>query len=264
MNSPGEIAEIYIMVGDGKTVRKSWVLFLLGIFGGAFIAFGALGSQIALCASSSAAVGRCLSGLVFPIGLMMITIAGGELFTGNCLISISVLSKNTYLHSMLRSWLVVYLGNFVGGVLIALAVNYGNVLSVFDGALLNKVVSIAETKSNMSFMEAFIKAILCNFMVSIAVWCSFSTEDVIGKILSLYLPVALFVICGFEHSIANMYFIPAGIFAQDLYGIAAEGLTWKNMFLNNLLPVTLGNIIGGAGIVGAGYWLIFLSHTDNE
>ncbi|MCQ2595840.1 MAG: formate/nitrite transporter family protein [Treponemataceae bacterium] len=264
MNSPGEIAEIYIMVGDGKTVRKSWVLFLLGIFGGAFIAFGALGSQIAMCASSSPAVGRCLSGLVFPIGLMMITIAGGELFTGNCLITISVLSKNTYLRSMLRSWLVVYLGNFVGGVAIAFLVNYGNVLNVFNGALLDKVLSTAVTKANMPFMEAFIKGVLCNFMVCIAVWCSFSTEDVIGKILSLYLPVALFVICGFEHSVANMYFIPAGLFAQMFNGGQAEGLTWANMMLNNLLPVTLGNIVGGSVLVGAGYWLIFLSSTDNE
>lgn len=264
MNAPGEIAEIYIMVGDGKTVRKSWVLFLLGCFGGAFIGFGALGSQIATCAVASPALGRLLSGVVFPIGLMMITIAGGELFTGNCLITISVLSKNTYLHSMLRSWLVVYLGNFVGTASVAFLVNYGEVLTMFDGVLIENVVKTATAKVNMSFGAAFVKGVLCNFMVCIAVWCSYSTEEVIGKILSLYLPVALFVICGFEHSVANMYFIPAGLFAMRFFDITSETLTVGSMFLNNLLPVTLGNIVGGAVIVGAGYWLIFLSHSDNE
>lgn len=264
MNTPAEIANLYIMVGDGKTTRKSWVMFVLAVFAGIFIALGGLTSQIVSCGVVPVALGRFLSGLVFPIGLMMVIIAGGELFTGNCLIFISVLSKNTYMTAMLRSWFFVYLGNLVGGVIVSALVNFGHVLSMYDGALAQLAVSTAKAKVSMPFIDAMIKGILCNFLVCIAVWVSFSTEEVPGKIVALYLPIVLFVICGFEHSVANMYFIPTGLIATHVYGLEAEGLTWLNFFWKNLLPVTIGNIIGGSILVGAGYWLVFLTQRDDD
>lgn len=250
------------MIGDGKTTQRLWKLFLLGLFAGAYIAMGALASQIASCGIEEPATARLLSALVFPIGLVMITIAGGELFTGNCLIIISVLSKNTYLTAMLRSLVVVFLGNFVGSVLVAAFVNLGHVLSLYDGALALSAVNTATAKVSLSFGDAIIKGTLCNFMVCIAVWISMAADDIMGKVIGLYLPVFLFVLCGFEHSIANMYFVPSGIFAQHMYGIPSEPLHWGSFFLRNLLPVTLGNIIGGSFLVGLGYWAIYLTERD--
>lgn len=264
MNTPAEIAELYIMVGDGKTARKSWVLFVLACFAGAFIALGGLGSQIASYSVQSPGLGRFLSGAVFPIGLMMVIIAGGELFTGNCLLFISVLSRNTYLSAMMRSWIVVYLGNLVGAIFVAFLVNYGHVLDMYSQGLAKVAVATATSKVELSFLDAFIKGVLCNFMVCIAVWVSFSTEEVGSKIGALYLPIMLFVICGFEHCVANMYFIPAGLFAKTVYGFQADSLTWLNFAWKNLLPVTLGNIIGGGLIVGGGYWLVFLTQHDDD
>ncbi len=264
MNTPQEIAELYMMVGDGKTSRMVWVQFVLGCFAGAFIALGGLASQILSCGMVPVALGRFLSAIIFPIGLMMVIIAGGELFTGNCLISICVFSKNTYVSAMLRNWIIVYLGNMAGGIFISLLVAYGGVLDMYNGELANLAVSMAVQKCTIPFIPALFKGIMCNFLVCIAVWVSFSTEEVVGKILSLYLPIALFIACGFEHCVANMYFIPTGIFANSIYEMNASGLTWLNMFWKNLLPVTLGNIFGGAVLVGGGYWLIFLSHHDED
>ncbi len=263
MNTPLEIADIYIMVGDGKTTQRTWKMFLLAFLAGAYIALGALASQIVACGIETPAIGRLLSALVFPIGLVMIIIAGGELFTGDCLIFISVLSKNTYMSAMLRTWLVVYLGNFFGAVFISAMVNFGHVLTLFDGALAQAVVDSAVSKVHISFTDALIKGVLCNFMVCIAVWISFASDDIMGKILGLYLPILLFVVCGFEHSVANMYFIPSGIFAQHVYNIPSEALHWGSFLLKNLLPVTIGNIIGGSVMVGMGYWLIYLTERDD-
>ncbi len=263
MNTPLEIADIYIMVGDGKTTQRLWKLFLLGFLAGAYIGLGALASQIVSCGIETPAAARLLSAIVFPIGLVMIIIAGGELFTGNCLIFISVLSKNTYLSAMLRTWLVIFLGNFAGSVFISLMVNFGHVLTLFDGELAKAVVATATAKVNIPFTDALIKGTLCNFMVCIAVWISFASDDIMGKILGLYLPIVLFVVCGFEHSVANMYFVPAGIFAQHVYNIPSEALHWGSFLFRNLLPVTVGNIIGGSVMVGMGYWLIYLTERDD-
>ncbi|MCH5288788.1 MAG: formate/nitrite transporter family protein [Treponema sp.] len=263
MNTPLEIADIYIMVGDGKTTQRLWKLFLLGFLAGAYIGLGAMASQIVSYGVTTPGISRLLSAIVFPIGLVMIIIAGGELFTGNCLIFISVLSKNTYISAMLRTWLVIFLGNFVGAVFISVMVNFGHVLTLFDNKLAEVVVNTATMKVDIPFTDALIKGTLCNFMVCIAVWISFASDDIMGKILGLYLPIVLFVICGFEHSVANMYFVPAGIFAQHVYNIPSEALHWGSFLLRNLLPVTVGNIIGGSVMVGMGYWLIYLTERDD-
>ena len=258
MNSPAEIAKNYVNIGVGKINLPVPKMLLLGILAGMYIAFGAVGSQAVAVCIPLASVAKFAGACVFPVGLMLVLCAGSELFTGNCLLIIPVLEKKASVGGMLKSWIVVYLGNLIGGILVALAVTYGHVLSLFDSGLAKAVVSTAVGKVSMSFSDALIRGILCNILVCLAVWVSFAAKELAGKIIGLMLPVMLFVLCGFEHSVANMYFVPVGIFASSEYGIAAEGLNWGAFFAKNLLPVTLGNIIGGSVIVGCTYWFCYL------
>lgn len=258
MLSPAEIAAKYADVGAAKTKLPILKMFLLGIFAGMFIAFGAFGSQIASLGVTPATTGKLLGALVFPIGLTLVLVAGAELFTGNCLILIPVLSKKATVSGMLKNWCVVYLGNLVGGVLTAVTVTYSHSLSAYDGALAQSVVSTAIAKNALSFGDAFLRGILCNILVCLAVWMSFAATELAGKIIALFVPVTLFVLCGFEHSVANMFFIPVGIFASMEYGIEAGGLDFLSALVNNILPVTLGNIVGGSFVVGLVYWYVYL------
>ncbi len=258
MYGPAEIAKRYSDAGAGKTKLALPKMFVLAMFAGMFIAFGAFGSQVVSVGAEIPAVGKLLGALVFPVGLLMVIMAGAELFTGNSLIIISVLDGKATVKGMLRNWVVVYLGNFVGSIFVAAILTYGHAYSLFDGKLAESVVATAQTKVMLSLPDAFLRAILCNILVCIAVWISFSAEDVAGKILGLYLPIMLFVVSGYEHCVANMYFIPAGIFASGEYGIAADALNWTACFVNNLLPVTIGNVLGGVCVVGLGYFFAYL------
>ena len=258
MKSPAAIATTYETVGAAKTKMSFGKTFLLGILAGAFIALGGLGSQIASVCAPDPSTARLVSSIVFPIGLFMVLVGGAELFTGNCLIIIPVLSKKTDIKGMLRNWVIVYLGNMAGGLIIALLANYSHTYSFADSSLAKAVVSTAVSKSGISFTDGLLKGILCNILVCMAVWCSFAADELAGKVLSLWLPVMLFIIGGFEHCVANMYFIPAGMIASKVYGISAEGLSLFGYFVTNLIPVTLGNIIGGGICVGVMYYLIYL------
>ena len=258
MKSPAAIATTYETAGTAKTNMNFRKTFLLGILAGAFIALGGLGSQIASVCAPDPSTGRLISSVVFPIGLFIVLVGGAELFTGNCLIIIPVLSKKAKLSGMLRNWVIVYFGNMVGGLIIALLANYSHTYSFADGALAKAVVSTAVAKSGISFADGLLKGILCNILVCMAVWCSFAADELAGKVLALWLPVMLFIIGGFEHCVANMYFIPAGMIATSVYGISAEGLSLFGYFITNLIPVTLGNIIGGGLCVGAMYYLVYL------
>ena len=162
---------------------------------------------------------------------------------------------------MLKNWGMVFLGNFIGASFVAWMVVYAGVPELYDGVLGQKMVSAALFRVNQSFGEAFARGVLCNILVCIAVWAAFAAKKVSGKLLMSFWPVMLFVLCGFEHSIADMYFGMSGLFAMGKYGISAPELTFVSFLLKNLLPVTLGNIVGGAGIVGCGYWLVYLRHT---
>nr|WP_297765307.1 formate/nitrite transporter family protein [uncultured Butyrivibrio sp.] len=258
MKSPAEIAVKYETVGKGKTETGILKTFLLSILAGAFIALGGLGSQIASCCAADPSSARMISSVVFPIGLFMVLIGGAELFTGNCLIFIPVLSGKAKISGMLKNWVIVYFGNMVGGFLIALTATYSHIYSFANNALAENVVATAVTKANISFSDGLLRGILCNVLVCMAVWCSFSADEIAGKVLALWLPVMLFIICGFEHCVANMYFIPAGMLASAEYGISAQGLSLFGFFVTNLIPVTIGNIIGGAVCVGAMYYAIYL------
>lgn len=258
MNSPSEIGKSYIKAGKGKMELPVSRMLILGLFAGAYIAFGAVCSQAIAVSIPLQSVAKAAGAFVFPIGLMMVLVAGSELFTGNCLLVIPVLEGEGTVLGMLKNWVFVYIGNLMGGVLVAGACTYGHVYSMFDQQLASSVVATASAKVGLSFGDALIRGILCNVLVCVAVWISFAAKELAGKILGLMLPVAAFVLCGFEHSVANMYFISSGIMSSSLYGISSEGLSWGSMFVNNLIPVTLGNIIGGSMIVGLGYWFCYI------
>ena len=256
MHLPSEIIKLYSLLGSTKTEQPVLKTFILAIFAGAFIALGALGSQIISCGVVPVAFGRALSGLIFPIGLSMVIIAGGELFTGNCLLFIPVLDRQISLIDFLKNLTIVYLGNLVGSIFIAVLANYGHVLSLYNGELVRSAVATASAKANIPFIDAFIKGILCNVLVCISVWASQAAEELSGRIIALFLPIFLFIVCGFEHSVANMYFIPAGYLAQFVYNYPGDipvlGFLW------NLIPVTLGNLVGGSFLVGGGYYLAYM------
>lgn len=257
MNSPAENAKNFINVGKAKTSLKISKMFILAIFAGMFIAFAGVGFTVAGATIQNPSAAKLVGACIFPGGLAMVVLAGSELFTGNSLIFISVLNKDVKPSQMLRNWLFVFLGNLCGSVLVAALVVYGHIPSLFNGETANYMVSIASAKASMSAGDAVIRGILCNFLVCTAVWITSAAKDASGKVLGLFFPIMLFVLCGFEHSVANMYYIPAGLFAAAEYGIEAAGLTLLG-FVKNLLFVSLGNIIGGAVMFAAGYWYSYL------
>lgn len=256
MNTPAEIAQNYVGIGKKKTELPAVKMFVLGILAGMFIGFGAIAFQIAT-ATIGGNLGKFVGAFLFPTGLALVLIAGSELFTGNCLLVIPLLEKEAAVSGVLKNWLFVYLGNFVGSTILAFLLVYGHTPSAMDGALMNTIMSTAAAKVAINAGDAVFRGILCNIMVCLAVWMSFAAKTAGGKIASLYLPIVVFVLAGFEHSVANMYYIMAGIFCNGVYGLGEAGVNVGSMLVNNLLPVTIGNIIGG-GLVGLTYWFLYL------
>lgn len=246
---PDEIAAKVVGAGIKKAHLSVWKMILLGMFAGAFIALAGVGSTF-----GNLYVGKIAGALIFPAGLAMVVVAGSELFTGNCLMVAALFSREIGPVKLLKNWLFVFLGNFIGALLVALMVAVSGVLD----PIADSVVATASAKVSMDFPVAMIRGVLCNFLVCIAVWMAFGAKTVGGKIAAVFFPVFLFVFCGFEHSVANMYYVPAGLFMNWLNGTATAGLSVQTFLLNNLLPVTIGNIIGGAVLVGGGYYLAFL------
>ncbi len=260
MHSPLEIAKNYVDIGIHKTMMSAFKMTLLGFFAGLFISFAGIAATTATATMETASAGRLIAAIVFPAGMAMVLIAGSELFTGNNLIIISVLEKKVSVFKMLKNWFFVYTGNFIGALFVSIMVTYGHVPDLFGGTLAEAVINSGVIRTSMDFQDALIRGILCNVLVCIAVWMAFASKDVSGKLLISFWPVMLFVLCGFEHCIADMYFCMAALFTSVEYGIQADTLTWGNFITHNLIPVTLGNLIGGVG-VGAGYWLAYLSKT---
>lgn len=264
--SPAEVAKNYIATGKAKVNLPVSKMLVLSILAGIFIAFGGIASTTAAASIPLASVAKFVGAAVFPGGLTMVLLAGSELFTGNCLLTIPLLEKEIRISQMLKSWALVYIGNFIGSCLVGAAVVYSHQLSLFGNGLAVSVISTAAAKCSLSFGDAIIRGILCNFLVCIAVWISFAAKDVTGKIAGLFFPIMIFVVCGFEHSVANMYYIAAGIFAKTIpvyaqaaadAGVELSSVGWGSGLLNNLLPVTIGNIVGGAGL-GCAYWHCYL------
>ncbi len=265
--TPAEIAENYVATGKSKVNTTVGKMIALAILAGAFIALAGVGSTTVSVSIEQASLGKFLGACVFPAGLAMCLLAGSELFTGNCLLAIPLLQREIRFGGMLKNWLFVYIGNLVGALLIAAAVVYSHTPALFADGEAVSVLSTAVTKTSLTFGDAFLKGILCNFLVCIAVWIAFAAKDVVGKIVGLFFPIMLFVLCGFEHSVANMYFIGAGLFAKPIpeyadsaaaAGIDLSGLNWGTFWTHNLIPVSLGNIVGGALCVGCVYWFVYL------
>ena len=267
MLSPKEVAERYVNIGRGKAALPVGRMLALGLLAGAFIAMAAVGANTALSTVENPSLGKLASACVFPGGLAMVLLAGSELFTGNCLLVIPLLQKEIGWGGMLRNWLFVYIGNLLGALLIVALAAAGGQWGLFSGQLAVTTIKVAAAKVGLSFPAAFCLGICCNFLVCIAVWISFAADSVGGKLAGLFFPIMLFVLAGFEHSVANMYYIPAGLAAAANPDFAARaleagvdmsGLTWGAFFLRNLLPVTLGNIVGGSLLVGCVYWYCYL------
>lgn len=265
INSPKDVTENYINVGKGKCALPLGRMFVLAILAGAYIGLAGLGATTAAVSIPLASVAKFVGACIFPAGLIMVVIAGSELFTGNCLLVIPLLEKEAKITGVLRNWLVVYIGNFVGGMLVAGGAVFCHQLSLFDKGMAVSVLSTAAAKCTMPFGDALVKGIFCNFLVCVAVWLGMAAKDAAGKVLGIFWPIMLFVLCGFEHSVANMYYVGAGLFAKTVpdyvsaattAGIDFSAVTWGNFFGANLLPVTIGNIIGGA-IVGCAYWYAY-------
>lgn len=241
-----QAAEDYCAAAEKRVTQSLPRLLLLGALAGAFIAFAGVAASI-----GGALGGKLASATIFPIGLTMVLLAGSELFTGNCLFLMPLLRRNITAGHMLRNWVAVYLGNLLGSVAVAfLAVQCGALDGIAEAA-----VAAAVTKAALPFGVALLRGVLCNFLVCLAVWMAFCAQSAGGKVVSLFGPIFLFVLCGFEHSVANMYYIPAGIF------LAENGeVTWLSLW-RNLLPVTLGNMVGGCGLGGILYLLYGRKNT---
>lgn len=241
-----QAAEDYCAAAEKRVTQSLPRLLLLGALAGAFIAFAGVAASI-----GGALGGKLASATIFPIGLTMVLLAGSELFTGNCLFLMPLLRRNITAGHMLRNWVAVYLGNLLGSVAVAFLVVQCGAL---DG-IAEATVAAAVTKAALPFGVALLRGVLCNFLVCLAVWMAFCAQSAGGKVVSLFGPIFLFVLCGFEHSVANMYYIPAGIF------LAENGeMTWLSLW-QNLLPVTLGNMVGGCGLGGILYLLYGRKNT---
>ena len=246
---PDEIATKAVSAGIKKANLSIFKMILLGMFAGAFIALAGVGATF-----GNVYAGKLAGALIFPAGLAMVVVAGSELFTGNCLMVTALLSREIGPLRLLKNWLFVFIGNFIGALLVALIVTSSGVLDPVS----DSVVATSSAKVSMGFPVAMLRGVLCNFLVCIAVWMAFGAKTVGGKIAAVFFPVFLFVLCGFEHSIANMYYVPAGLFMNWFNGTATAGLSVQPFLVENLLPVTIGNIIGGAVLVGGGYYLAYL------
>lgn len=246
MLSSKEITKKQVSIAQGKASLSIPNLLLLGILAGMFIAFGALGSTI-VSSSVGGGLGKLLGACVFPTGLILVVMAGAELFTGNCLMAGPMLNGQLKWTGVLKNWLFVYLGNMSGAFLFALLVNGSGLM---NADLAAAAQTIAVNKCALSFGQALLRGIGCNILVCGAVWMASGAQNAGGKAVLCFFPIMLFVVCGFEHSVANMYYIPLGLLLN------AEGVTLSSYLLGNLLPVTLGNIIGGAGL-GIAYAMVY-------
>ena len=255
---PMDSMKNYINSSTIRVKNDPMKIILLSIFAGVFIAFGAAGSSVAAHNIDVPGISRVVTGLIFPVGLMMVILTGAELFTGNCMFVMGIWDKRFSTINMMKVLLLAYLGNLLGGVLIAILISQSGQFDYTSGLLGAYTIKIASGKVALSFTKALISGILCNVLVCTAVFMAGSATDIIGKLFSVFFPILLFVVCGFEHCVANMYYIPAGILAtknrelvmtaMEQYGLSIEqiaNVTWQGFFINNLLPVTIGNVLGG-------------------
>lgn len=265
---PGEMAKRAEYIGVAKSETPTGKLFSLAVLAGAFIGLGAIFATTIGAGDWSVlpfGIQKLMVGLVFCLGLILVIVGGAELFTGNNLIVMAWASGKIKTKSLVRNWVIVYIGNFAGSVFTAALLFLSRQYYAGGGAVGVTALTIANGKVNLGFMEALALGVLCNALVCLAVWLTFSARSTVDKIAAIIFPITAFVAAGFEHSIANMYFITVGLLIKTFdplfsasSAIDLGNLTWGNFIFTNLVPVTIGNIIGGTVFVAAIYWLIYL------
>lgn len=284
---PAEMATRAEYIGVRKAEAPALTTFTLAVLAGAFISLGAIfattvsaGSMAITAPDGTAVFGtglpygmmRLVAGLAFCLGLILVVVGGAELFTGNNLIVMAWASGKVSGRALLRNWAIVYVGNFVGSVGTAILMFMSRQYTFGSSAIGIAALKTAVAKCDLNFWQALVLGILCNALVCMAVWLTFSARSTMDKIASIIFPITAFVAAGFEHSIANMYFVPYALFIKDFDAGFVTGvsdkvqrldlLTWNNFLINNLIPVTIGNIIGGAVLVAAVYWSVFLRNKE--
>jgi formate transporter len=257
--TPSETVRVIVENGRRVITQSRSVTLVLSLLAGFYIAFG---SELATVVTQDAAsfVGRgaasFLGGSVFSIGLVLVVICGAELFTGNSFLASSALDGEISWGKLVENWVIVILGNLVGSLFFAWLMFESRLWT--NGTIAEHALSIAANKCQFPFAVALIRGVLCNWLVCLAIFMATAARDIAGKMLACYLPIMAFVTSGFEHSVANMYFIPTGLLIAGEQGRSVPGLSWSNFFLGNLIPVTLGNILGGVVFVAFAYWFVHL------
>lgn len=254
--SPKEIAARVEEIGVTKARLPFLSMLMLSILAGAFIGLGALYFVIVKSDPTLGFAARqILGGAVFSLGLILVVVAGAELFTGNNLLAMAWADGKISTLDVLRNWAIVCCGNFIGAAGLALLVYLSRHAEMNNGAIAQEYLSIAAAKAAMPFWTAFFKGVMCNVLVCMAVWMAFAGRSVVDKVVSIIFPISAFVAAGFEHSVANMYFFPLAMLLQ-VDGATADAITWADFF-RNMLPVIMGNIIGGSVLVGLVYHIIY-------
>ena len=273
-----EAISAYIDASSKKVKKSTWFIFVKACFAGMFIGMGAAGSNVAAHNIGNVGVARLIAGTVFPVGLMMVILLGAELFTGDCLAAMAVSDKKITIAEYVKLLITVYVGNFVGGIIFTMLIIASNQLNYSAGLLGAYTINVAINKVNLSFGTALASGILCNVLVCAAVLMANCSKDISGKLLVCFFVIMLFVTSGFEHCVANMYYITAGLFAKmnpkyiavamEQYGLEQskiDSLNIINFLIKNLLPVTIGNILGGAAFLGLPlYYLNFPKSNKKE
>ena len=252
MNTPAEILEIWVGNGIKKASLPIYKMILLGMLAGVYIGFGAHVFLLATSAGGTAfesMAAKLVGSALFPVGLMLVILCGAELFTGNNLLTLALFQKKITPAGLLKNWITVYLANFAGSVLLA-AVLSGS--GLYSGAAAERAIAVATAKVSASFGEMILRGILCNILVVLACWFQAGAKDLIGKIFAIWFPIMLFVFAGFEHSVANMMYIPLGMF------LGAD-VSVGQLLAGNLIPVTIGNLIGGAVFIPVFYHFVYSS-----
>ena len=263
---PAAVARKAEDLGVTKATMPAVDVFVLAVLAGAFIALGAaFATTVASGSDLPYGVTRLLMGLAFSLGLILVVIAGAELFTGNNLIVMAWASRRVGTAQLARNWAIVYVGNLVGALGTAILVRLGEQYTFGGGVVGETAVSIASAKVGLGFGHAVALGILCNALVCLAVWLTYGAHTTADKVLAIVPPITAFVAMGFEHSVANMYFIPVALLIERDSAVPdVPGLDWGSFVLDNLVPVTIGNVIGGGLLVGAVYWFVYLRRRGSR
>ncbi len=266
MLKPAEICDEIIDVYEHKANYPILKSMILGILAGAFIALGGFAAAVSSHSIDNYGLSKLVSGAVFPVGLIMVLIAGADLFTGNILLTVPFTEGKIKLKMLFKNWTIIYLSNFIGALLVSLLLYNAGALDGNSYKIGGYALKVAITKASISPMKALFSGILCNFLVCLAVWLSLAAKDIIGKVFAIWFPIMAFIIGGFEHSVANMYYFSIGFLAKNKVDYAnslhitqekLDHLNLQDVIFNNMIPVTIGNIIGGGILIGIGFWIAF-------